>query len=82
LGQSVVEVLCCIRKESDMIFKLTELQTKDGLSIYDQVEPQPTDLNLLAGPKLLLEEIEIRSNSLPEGFKWVSVEDIEQFFNI
>ena len=65
-----------------MIFKLTELQTKDGLSIYDQVEPQPTDLNLLAGPKLLLEEIEIRSNSLPEGFKWVSVEDIEQFFNI
>ena len=65
-----------------MIFKLTELQTKDGLSIYDQVEPQPTDLNLLAGPKLLLDEIEIRSNSLPEGFKWVSVEDIEQFFNI
>ena len=65
-----------------MIFKLTELQAKDGLSIYDQVEPQPTDLNLLAGPKLLLEEIEIRSNSLPEGFKWVSVEDIEQFFNI
>lgn len=65
-----------------MIFKLTELQTKDGLSVYDKVEPQPTDVNLLAGPKLLLEEIEIRSNSLPEGFKWVSVEDIEPFFNI
>lgn len=62
-----------------MIFKRTELRTTDGLVIYDNADPSYQ--TLLAGVDLPLDEIEIRGE-LPEGFKFISVEDIEQFFNI
>lgn len=63
-----------------MIFKRTELRTVDGLVVYDNNDPLNYD-TLLAGQDLLIDEIEIKGD-LPEGFKFVSVEEIEQFFNI
>jgi len=63
-----------------MIFKRTELRTVDGLVVYDNNDPLNYD-TLLAGQDLSIDEIEIKGD-LPEGFKFVSVEEIEQFFNI
>lgn len=62
-----------------MIFKRTELRTVDGLVVYDNEEIQYD--TFLAGEDIPLDEIEIKGD-LPAGFRFVSVAEIEQFFNI
>jgi len=67
-----------------MVFIKTELKTKDGLAIYDFADTvkYSTMYSLLAGPELLINEIEIKTDKLPEGFRWVSSEEIERLLSL
>lgn len=67
-----------------MVFIKTELKTKDGLAIYDFADPTKYSVisSILAGPELLINEIEIKTEKLPEGFRWVSSEEVENLLSL